>query len=216
MSDGATLAIPRGFRASGIKAGLKASGALDMAVLAADQTVCGGGNLHDQPRVRRPGEVVPGGPPRGRHPRHRDQLGQCQCRDRGPGIGERPAHGRACRRPSGLPARAGPRRIDRHHRPPTPDGQDRGWDRHGRGRAFRQPGSISNRRGVDHDDRHASQDRVAAPDHRRPGCHAAGNRQRRRHDRPADGDDARFSADRRSTLGQRASGNPLRCRRAFV
>ena len=36
MSDGATLAIPRGFRASGIKAGLKASGSLDMAVLVAD------------------------------------------------------------------------------------------------------------------------------------------------------------------------------------
>jgi glutamate N-acetyltransferase/amino-acid N-acetyltransferase len=36
MSDGAILAIPRGFRASGIKAGLKASGALDTAVLAAD------------------------------------------------------------------------------------------------------------------------------------------------------------------------------------
>jgi glutamate N-acetyltransferase/amino-acid N-acetyltransferase len=36
MSDGANLSIPRGFRASGIKAGLKASGSLDMAVLAAD------------------------------------------------------------------------------------------------------------------------------------------------------------------------------------
>jgi glutamate N-acetyltransferase/amino-acid N-acetyltransferase len=36
MSDGATLFIPRGFRASGIKAGLKASGSLDMAVIAAD------------------------------------------------------------------------------------------------------------------------------------------------------------------------------------
>ena len=36
MSDAATLAIPRGFRASGITAGLKASGTPDMAVLAAD------------------------------------------------------------------------------------------------------------------------------------------------------------------------------------
>jgi glutamate N-acetyltransferase / amino-acid N-acetyltransferase len=36
MSDDATLAIPRGFRASGITAGLKASGTPDMAVLAAD------------------------------------------------------------------------------------------------------------------------------------------------------------------------------------
>jgi glutamate N-acetyltransferase/amino-acid N-acetyltransferase len=36
MSDVATLAIPRGFRASGITAGLKESGSLDMAVLAAD------------------------------------------------------------------------------------------------------------------------------------------------------------------------------------
>ena len=59
MSDGATLAIPRGFRASGVKAGIKASGSLDLAVLAADRAVCGRGNVHDQPRVRRPGEVVP-------------------------------------------------------------------------------------------------------------------------------------------------------------
>ena len=36
MSDQKNLAIPRGFRASGIKAGLKESGSLDMAVLAAD------------------------------------------------------------------------------------------------------------------------------------------------------------------------------------
>jgi glutamate N-acetyltransferase/amino-acid N-acetyltransferase len=36
MSEDADLAIPRGFCASGIKAGLKASGSLDMAVLAAD------------------------------------------------------------------------------------------------------------------------------------------------------------------------------------
>jgi glutamate N-acetyltransferase/amino-acid N-acetyltransferase len=36
MSDGANLAIPRGFRASGITAGLKASGTPDLAVLAAD------------------------------------------------------------------------------------------------------------------------------------------------------------------------------------
>ena len=36
MSESATLAIPRGFRASGIKAGLKASGSLDMAIIAAD------------------------------------------------------------------------------------------------------------------------------------------------------------------------------------
>jgi len=36
MSSDATLAIPRGFRASGVTAGLKASGSLDLAVLAAD------------------------------------------------------------------------------------------------------------------------------------------------------------------------------------
>jgi glutamate N-acetyltransferase/amino-acid N-acetyltransferase len=36
MSEAAILAIPRGFKASGIKAGLKASGSLDMAVLTAD------------------------------------------------------------------------------------------------------------------------------------------------------------------------------------
>jgi glutamate N-acetyltransferase/amino-acid N-acetyltransferase len=45
MSDAATLAIPRGFRASGIKAGLKASGSLDMAVLTADQPCAAAGTF---------------------------------------------------------------------------------------------------------------------------------------------------------------------------
>jgi glutamate N-acetyltransferase/amino-acid N-acetyltransferase len=45
MSDSATLAIPRGFRASGIKAGLKASGSLDMAVLTADQPCAAAGTF---------------------------------------------------------------------------------------------------------------------------------------------------------------------------
>ena len=45
MSDGTTLNIPRGFRASGIKAGLKASGSLDMAVLAADPPCAAAGTF---------------------------------------------------------------------------------------------------------------------------------------------------------------------------
>ena len=45
MSDGATLAIPRGFRASGVTAGLKESGALDMAVLAADSPCAAAGTF---------------------------------------------------------------------------------------------------------------------------------------------------------------------------
>jgi glutamate N-acetyltransferase / amino-acid N-acetyltransferase len=45
MSDSAILAIPRGFRATGIKAGLKASGSLDMAVLAADQPCAAAGTF---------------------------------------------------------------------------------------------------------------------------------------------------------------------------
>ena len=45
MSDGATLHIPRGFTASGIKAGLKASGTLDMAVLAADRPCAAAGTF---------------------------------------------------------------------------------------------------------------------------------------------------------------------------
>ena len=45
MTDGATLHIPRGFRASGIKAGLKASGTLDMAVLSADQPCAAAGTF---------------------------------------------------------------------------------------------------------------------------------------------------------------------------
>jgi glutamate N-acetyltransferase/amino-acid N-acetyltransferase len=45
MSDGATLAIPRGFRASGITAGLKASGTPDMALLAADGACAAAGTF---------------------------------------------------------------------------------------------------------------------------------------------------------------------------
>ena len=45
MSDAATLAIPRGFRASGIKAGLKASGSLDMGMLTADQPCAAAGTF---------------------------------------------------------------------------------------------------------------------------------------------------------------------------
>jgi len=45
MSDGATLAIPRGFRASGVKAGMKASGTLDLAVLAADRPAAAAGTF---------------------------------------------------------------------------------------------------------------------------------------------------------------------------
>jgi glutamate N-acetyltransferase / amino-acid N-acetyltransferase len=45
MSDSAILVIPRGFRATGIKAGLKASGTLDMAVLAADQPCAAAGTF---------------------------------------------------------------------------------------------------------------------------------------------------------------------------
>ncbi|MFI5455356.1 MAG: bifunctional glutamate N-acetyltransferase/amino-acid acetyltransferase ArgJ [Isosphaerales bacterium] len=45
MSDGATLAIPRGFRASGVKAGLKASGTLDLAVLATDEPSAAAGTF---------------------------------------------------------------------------------------------------------------------------------------------------------------------------
>ena len=45
MSQGATLAIPRGFRAVGIQAGLKDSRKLDMAVLAADLPCAAAGNF---------------------------------------------------------------------------------------------------------------------------------------------------------------------------
>src|ERR1700678_2240563 len=45
MSDGATLAIPRGFRACGVTAGLRESGALDMAVLAADAPCAAAGTF---------------------------------------------------------------------------------------------------------------------------------------------------------------------------
>ena len=45
MIEGAILAIPRGFRAIGVKAGLKASGSLDMAVLAADQPCAAAGTF---------------------------------------------------------------------------------------------------------------------------------------------------------------------------
>jgi glutamate N-acetyltransferase/amino-acid N-acetyltransferase len=45
MSTPATLAIPRGFRASGVTAGLKTSGALDLAVLVADGPAAAAGSF---------------------------------------------------------------------------------------------------------------------------------------------------------------------------
>ena len=45
MSDGATLVIPRGFRAAAVKAGIKASGNLDLAVLAADGACAAAGTF---------------------------------------------------------------------------------------------------------------------------------------------------------------------------
>ncbi len=82
MSDGATLAIPRGFRASGSQGGIEGVGIARHGRAGRRSTVCGGRDIHDQPRLRRPGEVVPRAAARRRHPRHRDQLGQCQRRDR--------------------------------------------------------------------------------------------------------------------------------------
>jgi glutamate N-acetyltransferase/amino-acid N-acetyltransferase len=45
MSESASLTIPRGFRASGVKAGIKASGTLDLAVLAADAPCAAAGTF---------------------------------------------------------------------------------------------------------------------------------------------------------------------------
>lgn len=45
MSDGVSLNIPRGFRASGVTAGLKASGLPDLAVLASDQPCAAAGTF---------------------------------------------------------------------------------------------------------------------------------------------------------------------------
>ena len=45
MSDDGTLFIPRGFRASGVTAGLKASGLPDLALLASDQPCAAAGTF---------------------------------------------------------------------------------------------------------------------------------------------------------------------------
>jgi glutamate N-acetyltransferase / amino-acid N-acetyltransferase len=45
MSDGSTLFMPRGFRASGVTAGLKASGLPDLAVLASDEPCAAAGTF---------------------------------------------------------------------------------------------------------------------------------------------------------------------------
>ena len=82
MSDGATLAIPRGFTRQRRQGGVEGIRIARHGRAGGRSAVCGGRNIHDQPRVRRPGEVVPGSPPRGRHPGDRDQFGQRQCGDR--------------------------------------------------------------------------------------------------------------------------------------
>ena len=164
-----------------------------MAVLAAERAVCGRRNIHDQPRLRRPGEVVPGTASRGRHPGDRDQFRECQCGDRRARSGECPAHRRVrgrhlgCRPEQVLVASTG---IIGHQL--AMDKIEAGIAA-GRRRALRRARGLSNGRRVDHDDRHPPQDRLPAPDDRWPRGHAPGDRQGGGHDRPANGHDARLS-----------------------
>ena len=79
MDQSESLIIPRGFRAGAVKAGIKPSGGLDLAVLAADGPCCA------RPARSRPTASVLrrcGGAAidlaRRRHPRDRDQRRQCQ------------------------------------------------------------------------------------------------------------------------------------------
>ncbi len=89
MSTVETLAIPRGFRAAAVKAGIKESGNLDLSVLAADGILCGRRHVHDEPDLCRTGEVVPRASAVRGHPSHRDQFGECQRGDRCAGVRQR-------------------------------------------------------------------------------------------------------------------------------
>ena len=97
MSDGSSLCIPRGFRASGVTAGLKASGLPDLAVLASDGPAAAAGTFTLNRVCAAPVKWCREQASGRRHPRRRDQLRQRQRRDRRPGAGKRPAHGRARR-----------------------------------------------------------------------------------------------------------------------
>ena len=103
MSEGAPLAIPRGFRASGVKAGLKASGSLDLAVLAADRPCAAAGTFTTNRVCAAPvkwcRELLPADSIRA----IAINSGNANAATGEQGLAK-PAHGQASRRPSGLQA----------------------------------------------------------------------------------------------------------------
>ena len=77
MIDMKRITIPRGFRAAGVKAGIKPSGGLDLALLAADGPCAAAGTFTTN-RVCAAPALVPRAAAQGRHPRNRGQCRQCQ------------------------------------------------------------------------------------------------------------------------------------------
>ena len=113
MSDGLSLFDPRGFRASGVTAGLKASGSPDLAVLASDDRVRRRGLSRSTGSVPRPVKWC-----RERLPADDIRAvvinsGNANAATGASGTGKRPAHGRGARPRYWI---AGPSRCWSHRR----------------------------------------------------------------------------------------------------
>ncbi len=126
MSETADLLVPRGFRASGVKAGIKPSGGDDLAILLADGPSAAAGTFTTNRICAAPvkwcRELLPREDIRGVV----INSGNANAATGDTGNGQCEADGRAGRPAVWLPRRAGPGRLHRHHRPPAPDGEARG------------------------------------------------------------------------------------------
>ena len=213
------IAIPVGFRAAAVKAGIKPSGGLDLAVLAADGPCAAAGTFTTNRVCAAPVQLGPRAASRPSESAPSSSTRATPTR--------RP--GRRARRTPGAPPRSRPRRSAARptqvlvastgvigHQLPM-DRLEAGLGR-GPGRRSR-PTRRAFRRGVagDPDDRHAPQGRLAS--RRTIGGrdgHAARPGQGGRDDRAEDGHDARLPADRRPRRRRRPPGDPLRGGRGVV
>ena len=125
MKDTSPLIIPRGFRAGAVKAGIKPSGGLDLALLVADGPCAAAGTFTTNRVCAAPVKWC------------RDRLPAADIRavvinagNANAATGSQGAANVGENRPgggflAGMSCRPGPRCIDGRHRPPAPDGPAR-------------------------------------------------------------------------------------------
>ena len=121
------VTTPRGFRAAGVSAGIKANGGLDLALLVSDTPATAAARLHDEPGAGRAGPRLARASARVAAASARAIVVNSGCANACTGDdGLRVARDMAAEtaRLVGCPRRAGARRLDRRHRRRAADRQD--------------------------------------------------------------------------------------------